>query len=258
MTIIMPAGSKKFEWAPKDLEKETLQKTASAGAQAVEDVNPLYEAAKKFVKAQMELEVLPPPSGEVSPCEGAPCDQSPLGGVDGIGEAAPVADAIPSADAIPAEAEAAPSGVKDVAKAVQEVIEKAEKAEAVVGKVEQALDKVEQAAQEAKDAVAECKGEAQGEAKGEAKEEKPGEEVAEVEIEVEDEKKDEDDDKEEIVKESDEKPKEKTEKDASTEDTFVRFAHISPENRTKLVTYWTKYLKYPKDWVNLMVKDYEK
>jgi hypothetical protein len=39
---------------------------------------------------------------------------------------------------------------------------------------------------------------------------------------------------------------------------WVKVAEISPRNRKKLVDYWSKQLGYPKDFVKLMVKDYEK
>ena len=45
--------------------------------------------------------------------------------------------------------------------------------------------------------------------------------------------------------------------EASAND-WVKVAEISPKNRKKLVDYWGKQLGYPKDFVKLMVKDYEK
>ena len=41
-------------------------------------------------------------------------------------------------------------------------------------------------------------------------------------------------------------------------DNWVKLAEISPKNRKKIYDYWSKQLGYPKDFVKLMVKDYEK
>jgi cytochrome c556 len=234
----MPAGSKRFDWSPKETEK--FEKTASTGVQAVE-VDELLEAAKK-VQAQFG-------GMEDLPCDGAPCDEAvgtdKASGTDVALDASPVS----TLDESPAK-----GAVTDVAEAVQEVIEKAEKAEAVVKKVEEAVEKVEEAAQEVRNAVQDGTGNV----------DLPGDEVAEIEIEIEDENgasdedKDEVKDEDEFTKESEDEPKEKTEKKASLADEFVRFANISPENRSKLTNYWVKYLGYPKDYVSLMVKDYEK
>ena len=45
--------------------------------------------------------------------------------------------------------------------------------------------------------------------------------------------------------------------EAST-DGWVKISSISPKNRKKVYDYWSKQLNYPKDFVKLMVKDYEK
>ena len=50
----------------------------------------------------------------------------------------------------------------------------------------------------------------------------------------------------------------KLEKSAATEEEFCRFAKLSPANRKKLGDYWKNMLGFPKDYVDLMVKDYEK
>jgi len=46
-------------------------------------------------------------------------------------------------------------------------------------------------------------------------------------------------------------------KEAST-DNWVKVSAISPSNRKKVLDYWVNKLGYPKDFVKLMVKDYEK
>lgn len=45
--------------------------------------------------------------------------------------------------------------------------------------------------------------------------------------------------------------------EASADD-WVKLAEISPKNRKKIYDYWSRQLGYPKDFVKLMVKDYEK
>ena len=47
------------------------------------------------------------------------------------------------------------------------------------------------------------------------------------------------------------------EKSASAEE-FCKYAKLSSQNRKKLKDYWTNMLGYPKDFVDLMTKDYEK
>ena len=135
MAVITPVGNvgKDFDWSPKEKE---LVKTASTDktVQAKSDKDILYEAAKKFVKAQM-MDELP---GDVKPpCE-PPCEG--MDGVEGAGKdvvvdlnVAPegeVEGALPP-EVAPADAAAiAPEGgVGDVQKAVKELVEKANKSE---------------------------------------------------------------------------------------------------------------------------------
>lgn len=61
--------------------------------------------------------------------------------------------------------------------------------------------------------------------------------------------------KEEVVGETNEEPS--IEATASAND-WVKVSAISPNNRKKLIDYWGNKLGYPKDFVKLMVKDYEK
>ena len=45
---------------------------------------------------------------------------------------------------------------------------------------------------------------------------------------------------------------------AGSKDEFVKYAKLSPKNRAKLQNYWVNMLGYPKDYVALMTKNYEK
>ena len=235
----MSAGNKKVNWSPKD---EEVIKVASNGTPEVkEEVNALYEAAKKFAQDFGKKEEV------VENCE--KCKKGA------------------------AECTCAKEECKDVVKKDDEtaIIEietpEGEKAEhEAVGEVEQAVEKLEEVVVELKDAVG----------KSEVAEEK------EIEIEIE-----EDGDKpklefevgeksvvpeipgkdvsqSEIIVESKPdcgcmaKKEVKLEKSAATEEEFCRFAKLSPANRKKLGDYWKNMLGFPKDYVDLMVKDYEK
>ena len=54
------------------------------------------------------------------------------------------------------------------------------------------------------------------------------------------------------------KDEKKEVKEAAVEEEFCRFGKLSPVNKKKVADYWTNALGFPKDYVNLMVKDYEK
>jgi hypothetical protein len=43
----------------------------------------------------------------------------------------------------------------------------------------------------------------------------------------------------------------------ASNDNWVKLSAISPKNRKQIYDYWSKQLGYPKDFVKLMVKDYE-
>ena len=82
--------------------------------------------------------------------------------------------------------------------------------------------------------------------------------VEDIDIEIEDE------DEDEVVEggigcmsADDEEEEAELSVEAST-DGWVKISSISPKNRKKVYDYWSKQLNYPKDFVKLMVKDYEK
>ena len=78
------------------------------------------------------------------------------------------------------------------------------------------------------------------------------EEVVEVSID------DDDDDDEEECDEDEEECDDEDEVVEAKSNDWVKIAEISPQNRKKIMDYWSNKLGYPKDFVKLMVKDYEK
>jgi hypothetical protein len=132
------------------------------------------------------------------------------------------------------------------------VVEPVAEEAAEATKMESAVEKIEEAVVDLKELVQEEKGEL-----GEG-------EVDEVEIEVDDAGggiPGEEVSNSEIIVQSEPcmaKSKDKVDKVASTEEEFCRFAKLSPANKAKLANYWSNMLGYPKDWVDLLTKDYEK
>jgi len=240
--MIVPAGNKMPDWSPKATK---MQKLASDG-QEVQDqeVDPLLEAAKGFVEAGKE-EVKEASEEEAEIKEASDCgemaqDDSVVLDVveDEVGDN--VEDVVE--DEAPAQS---------VSEAVAEVEAKAEEAEEVVAQVEEAIEKIEEAVQEVRevasgvdDAVDEVSDEEVVDEDG--VDAIPGEEVVDTEVIVESSPCD-------LAAETEEG----MDKSAASEE-FCKFAKLSPQNRKKLSNYWTNMLGYPRDYVNLMTKDYEK
>lgn len=227
MSIIMAAGKKRTNWVADEVK---VVKLASDGknTQEVEEKDELLEAALGVVA-----------SGEE--------DTEVTDVVDGAD------DSVDDAVKVDVKDEAEKPAV-DVAKAVAEVVEKAEAAEAVVQKVEQAVGKIEDAAQELKSV---CGDEAKTDvAKTDKIDEVPDE--IELEIEVEDEPKDESKDDSLIVESKPEMENCGRAATAASSEEFYKFSMLSDVNKKKLRSYWGGALGYPKDFVDLLVKDYEK
>jgi len=231
MSIIVPAGNKNIAWSPKDEEK--LTKTASSGS-VEKETNPLYEAAKKFMATASDscVECNKP----MNLCE-CICDDK---------NATEVSDVKVDENSI----------VEVETKEGEEMEEKSKEA------IKESVDKLEEVVTDLKDAVQKSDVAEESEIEIEiCDDEAKDEEVNEVEIEVEDDKDEEpevpgkDTSKEEIIVESEEP---KMDKSAATDEEFCRFAKLSPENKKKLSNYWINMLNYPKDYVALMTKDYEK
>ena len=218
MTRIVPAGNNKPEWAPKETK---MQKIASEGQEVQEqEVDALYEAAKGVVEAE---------AAEVKEVEEATaCDTMQ-------DEEAVVLDV---------DVEEVPEVGDENGEVVNEVSEVVSTEE----KVEEATEKIEEAVVELKEAIGEEVAEEVGEEVAEVSE-IPGEEVVDSEV----------------IVESAPCPacgamasdKVSMEKSASSEE-FCKFAKLSPQNRQKLANYWTNMLGFPKEYVSLMTKDYEK
>jgi hypothetical protein len=221
MNMVVPAGNKKLDWSPKEVE---MIKTASTEAVVVEEKDMLYEAAKKHLDS---MKIAQENKAVEEKCKDCGCCKDECKCVQKKDE----------------EVKIEVGGEK-----VEEVAEKSE--DAAVAKIEEAVIEIE-------DAVEELKGD-----------QKKEEVAEEVEIEITD------DDKEvvpgkevsdgEIIVVSEPSPtacmagKKEEVKVASTDEEFQKFAKLSPENKKKLANYWTQMLGYPKDYVDLMTKDYEK
>jgi len=234
--MIVPAGRNMPEWSPKGTK---LQKLASDG-QDVQDqeVDSLYEAAKGFADAEKTGA-----PEDASCCEEVATDEDAIvievedEAVEEVGEA--VKEVSDDMDA-----------PQSVSEAVAEVEVKAEEAEAKVEAVEEALEMIEEAVQGVRDVAgtAEKVEEAiEVEVEDDVDtDEIPGEEVVDSEVIVEGD-----------GPECEAKDKTGMDKSAAAEE-FCRFAKLSPQNRKKLANYWTNMLGYPRDYVSLMTKDYEK
>ena len=260
MSIIVPAGNKKVDWSPKE---ETMVKTASTGAEVKEEVNALYEAAKSYVeaKAAMCKECKKPMN--LCSCDKSDAKSDAKSDVKSDAKAEVKADVktagsseVKPDSAVKSDSASSDStcGLPPPADVVTEPV-----AEEVgeVSKMEAAVEKIDEAVVELKEVVQEEKGET-----GEA---------TEVEFEVSDDKVTDIPGKgisdSEIIVEStpalpcacaDTKKEVTMDKAAATEEEFCRFAKLSPANRKKLGDYWVNMLGFPKDYVSLMVKDYEK
>lgn len=245
MTMIVPAGNNKLDWSPKETK---LQKVASEGQEGQDiELDALYEAARGVVQASEEEKKCE--DCECDPCE---CEEKDDSTKEACGEMKDEEAIILDVEEVPAEevaeevSEEVPAeevSSQSVSEAVAEVEAKAEEAEALVEKVEEAVDKIEEAVQgvkevcgsgEAEEVEFEVSEEAEGCGECEEAEGIPGEEETDDEV---------------IVEGFD--------KAASAEE-FCKYAKLSGQNRKKLKDYWTNMLGYPKDFVDLMTKDYEK
>ena len=223
MSIIMPSGNNKLDWSPKG----KMEKTASAGA--VAEVDELLVAAKSVIKAQA-IEICP----ENEATEPEHKDVTPAGGPADIKEA-----------------------LEAVEVAVEQVHQKVEEAEEVAGVVDEVEVEIGDVSDENKEIEIEIGDKPAVGGEDIIVESKPEEMTACAA--KKDEKKDADK-KDSGKKDSGKKASQEPEmaKSASTPEEFCKFAMISPENKKKLKDYWVNALGYPADFVNLMVKDYEK
>jgi len=264
MSIIMTAGNKKVEWSPKD---DKLVKSASVQGEVKEETNPLYEAAKAVVEAGKKCEKCGEKESECV-CEepkkdevkkagkvpGVPDGTGPhgMGKEKGRGEG-PCGEGGKESEET-AVVDLPPMGSPEGDVIVEPVAEEASEA----SKMEEAVEKIEEAVVELKEVVEEEKDELP---EGEVDEVEidiggddiPGEEVSDSEIIVQSEPC-----AESPLEGCMAKEKGKVSKSASTEEEFCKFAKLSPANKAKLANYWTNMLGYPKDWVDLLTKDYEK
>lgn len=240
MSMITAMGSKPA-WSPKDDSKKELVKTASTKVSdgTISDDSPLYLAAKAFFAKKAMDEI----GGESCPtCGKTPCECAD-GKCDGLNTEDVAKTEVPEEVEIEITDDAPVA--TSVSESVKAIEESAEKAEQVIEEVESAINEIENAVNNVKDVVNKGKG-------GEAKDIGEKSDVPDFG------KKDDSDEKsEDIVVESE--PEDKKEVDACTaasKDQYVRLGHLSKENKGKVKSYWTA-LGFPKDYVDLMVKDHE-
>lgn len=284
MSMIVPAGINKLNWSPKDKETTTV-KTAGADEESTqevvveEDVDALEAAARSFLdqkeaapeeaeevkEASEETEEVKEASEETEVKEAGTCGCE-------AGQTCEACGGLVAEDEIEA-----PVGEEEAAEVVEvadegEVHEEAE--EVAIESVEVAVETAAEALEDAAEAIAEVKGVTVDEGAEEVPEGPVDDEVVEVsEIEIEVPGVMEEDEDVEVEKEgglgcmmSDESGEEKTaEEDSEKEPTvadsseeFCKFAKLSPQNRSKIADYWVNMLGYPKDYVALLTKDYEK
>ena len=263
MSMIVPAGNMKIEWSPKDTN---LVKTAST--EVKEEVNAVYEAAKlhlansecckeckapkNFCKcekaksdAKSDAKSSSTKTAGISDMNKAKSDSSDAKSDVGFETSDKASDSVSDATS--------DSAIIEVESPVGEKAEGDSK-----GCIEVAVEKIEEGVAELKDAaqISEVSEEIEIEVEAVpeapvAKEvalDIPGKEISNNEI---------------IVESTPEhtcscasKTKVTMDKSASSEE-FCRFAMLSKANKQKIKNYWTM-LGFPKDYVDLMTKDYEK
>jgi hypothetical protein len=252
MTMIVPAGNNKLDWSPKETK---LQKTASEGGEAQDiEVDALYEAAKGVVEAEAEADIKEEKTEEKQEKEacGTMTDDEAIvldveevpEAVEGEGEdiVEEVAeDGVVTEQEEEAVEDAAVDKIKNAVEEIEEAVEEVSQAQDAIEKVKEAVGEVEEVHDEVEGTEEEVEVEIIDD---DEEEEVPGEEVVDDEVIVEG-------DKESCEEEA------SMDKSASAEE-FCKYAKLSPQNRKKLNRYWTDMLGFPKDYVNLMTKDYEK
>jgi len=233
MNIVVPAGNKKLDWSPKEVE---MTKVASAGTVVAEEVDSLYEAAKKHLDSIKTAQFEAKEEKTEEKCKDCGCEKKECKCVQKKEDEVTI----------------------DVGKKAEDkpVEEKAE--DSAVAKIEEAVIEIEDAVEEIKGVqTEEVAEEVEIEVKDEGKEVVPGKEVSDGEVIVVSEPSPVAcmADKKEEVKVAEKKEETKV---ASVDDEFQKYAKLSPENKKKLNNFWTNMLGYPKDYVDLMTKDYEK
>ena len=237
MSIIVPAGNKNVVWSPKEKKTVTLVKTAQTSECCVDEKesDPLFDAAKDFAE-------------QAGKGDGAVVEVETVGG-EKLEE----------------------EGKSELKNAVEEVKDAVEKVEVAVEKVEGA-EEAEVEVEVSDDDTVEV------EVADEVPATIPGEEVKDGEVIVTSEPKVDEcacakSDKKEVVEAAKEKKcdackkdpceckkedKKEEVKEAAVEEEFCRFGKLSPVNKKKIANFWKDQLGYPKDYVDLMTKDYEK
>ena len=258
MSMIVPAGNKKLDWSPKS---DVLTKTASTGEVAQEEVNPLYEAAKKYAaslqtpcekcsKSPCECAVSEVASTEGMPTEGAPTSDAKIeGAVEKIEEAV-----VELKEAVTGEVDEVEIDIGEPSDAVEVSAIPGEKVNSgeIIVESEPKCNCAATASAKS-DVKSDAKSDAKSNAKSDAKSDiktaasTSSSTSTEKDAKSDSASSDKKEAKAEIVMEK-----------AADAEKWMRLGMISPENRKKVMNYWANMLDYPKDFVALMVKDYEK
>jgi len=247
MSVIMPVGKNSNDWSSEGISKG-LTKTASTETKSDRDV--FYDAAQKSIEANQKKKS---------------CVNTIA---DGLATDKPETDK-PETDkpVVTDMTDINPENVtkEDVTKedVTKEDVTKEVKPETTVTekieKVEKAIDEVEVAVADVKDAVAPASDVVDT---TDVAKDIPVDEV-EIELDNKDETKPEDTEKDNeiIVESKEEKPEECKEEEIKTRasaNTWQKLSAVSKETRDKVYDYYLNCLEYPKDYVDLLVKNYEK
>jgi hypothetical protein len=245
----MPSGNKKVKWAPSEEAQMVKKASTETGEEVSEEVveasddDALYQAAKEHLETEDE-EGLQTEAGEG--CMGMEEVVEESGS-----ESEGMAKVREGMEALEEELNAGPDAeviekLKDAKESISEVVEEMEGDDADVD-----IDVVDEVGEETIIIDLDEGGDDEG-GDDEAGDDESDELIVESEPM---------EDKEECCDcncDPCECPSEDSEgmEAVASDDSFVKLAHISPKNRSKLVEFWSQI--YPKDYVDLIVKDSEK
>ena len=237
MSLITPSGNSMIDWSPRHEEK--MVRVAGKGQKSAPvktDRDLLYEAARNALKKRAQEE----PIVEDEPIGNLGNDTSMVDEVsDGADLEVDVDVADNAIDEVDVEIDEE-TGDVEVSAALEEAASALENAQSAVGR---ALDAVEVDVDVVdEDEVVEI----------DFDETTPETDKDNVDVDV---------NIDAVPGEEDDTLMVESEEDmvtARTANDFVKISKLSPENRKKIYNFWVNELNYPKDYVKLMVTDYEK
>jgi hypothetical protein len=236
--IITPTGNSGFSWVPQNLNNGLTKKASTDKTSDEVDYKDALALAAKTVLAQLEEEnaVADDLGGEVSEDVG-----------EVVEEAKSVTEAV--------------EDLKDAAEAVESAVAQETgvevEGEDVADSVEIDISDISDVSDVSNDAgVEEIEIEITDDEES-AESDKDEDKVPGVADKKDDFVKESDEDKKDCDHEEDEECCEEPDVEASGNG-FVKLSSISDETKKKIMEYWVKQLKYPKDYVALMAKNYDK